>query len=56
MDPVSLFLGIAPLCISAIKGIKAAKSTLKTLRHSKSELKRIRKKFTKVCAVCQESG
>ncbi|KAI0140403.1 hypothetical protein BJ166DRAFT_542961 [Pestalotiopsis sp. NC0098] len=47
MDPVSLFLGIAPLCISAIKGIKAAKSTLKTLRHSKSELKRIRKKFTK---------
>ncbi|KAK6219295.1 hypothetical protein LQW54_002283 [Pestalotiopsis sp. IQ-011] len=47
MDPLSLFLGIAPLCISAIKGIKAAKSTLKTLRHSKSELKRIRKKFTK---------
>ncbi|ETS76402.1 hypothetical protein PFICI_11789 [Pestalotiopsis fici W106-1] len=47
MDPVSLILGITPLCISAIKGIKAAKATLKTLRHSKSELKRIRKKFTK---------
>ncbi|KEY74654.1 hypothetical protein S7711_08421 [Stachybotrys chartarum IBT 7711] len=46
-DPVSIALGVAPLCVGAIKGIKAAKTKLKTLRQHNSELKTLRKKFTK---------
>ncbi|KAK4144172.1 uncharacterized protein C8A04DRAFT_28074 [Dichotomopilus funicola] len=45
MDPVSLGLGIAPLCISALKGAKHTKSKIKLLRHHSREISRFRKKL-----------
>ncbi len=45
MDPVSLALGIAPLCVGALKGAKLAKSKIKLLKHHDTELSRFRKKF-----------
>ncbi|KAI0138654.1 hypothetical protein F4776DRAFT_619341 [Hypoxylon sp. NC0597] len=45
MDPVSLALGIAPLCISAIKGLTLLASKLKLFRHHCKEIKQIRKKL-----------
>lgn len=45
MDPVSLALGIAPLCVGALKGAKLAKSKIKLLKHHDTELSRFRKRF-----------
>ncbi len=45
MDPVSLALGIAPLCVGALKGAKLAKSKIKLLKHHDAEVSRFRKKF-----------
>ncbi|KAH8891725.1 hypothetical protein GQ53DRAFT_841550 [Thozetella sp. PMI_491] len=45
MDPVSLTLAIAPLCMTAIKGIKVAKAKLRVIRKSDSEIYRLRKKI-----------
>ncbi|KAK7962789.1 uncharacterized protein PG986_003614 [Apiospora aurea] len=44
-DPVSLALGIAPLCLTAIKGFTLARSTIRLLRHHKRELKRLKTAF-----------
>ncbi|ORY63868.1 uncharacterized protein BCR38DRAFT_485015 [Pseudomassariella vexata] len=40
-----LALAIAPLCLSAIKGIDVARKKLKILRNRDKEVKRLRKKF-----------
>lgn len=45
MDPVSLALGIAPLCIGALKGAKHAKSKIKLLKHHSREVSRLRKRL-----------
>ncbi|OTA79297.1 hypothetical protein M434DRAFT_38355 [Hypoxylon sp. CO27-5] len=45
MDPVSLALGIAPLCISAIGCLTLLSSKLKVFRHHSKEIKQIRKKL-----------
>lgn len=45
MDPISLTLGIAPLCIGALKGAKHAKSKIKLLKHHGREVSRLRKRF-----------
>jgi len=45
MDPVSLALGIAPLCLGALKGAKHAKSKIRLLKHHSRELSRFRKRF-----------
>ncbi|OTA61834.1 hypothetical protein K449DRAFT_434155 [Hypoxylon sp. EC38] len=45
MDPESLALGIAPICISAIKGLSLLSSKLKVFRHHSKEIKQIRKKL-----------
>jgi hypothetical protein len=45
MDPVSLALGIAPLCLGALKGAKHAKSKIKLLRHHDREVSRFRKRL-----------
>ncbi|KAI1143644.1 hypothetical protein F5Y05DRAFT_2035 [Hypoxylon sp. FL0543] len=45
MDPVSLTLGIAPLCLTAIKGLTRLSSKLKVFRHHRKEIRRIRKKL-----------
>ena len=45
MDPVSLALGIAPLCVGALKGAKLAKTKIKLLKHYDTEVSRFRKKF-----------
>jgi hypothetical protein len=45
MDPVSLALGIAPLCLGALKGAKHAKSKIKLLRCHDRELSRFRKRL-----------
>ncbi|KAH7324394.1 hypothetical protein B0I35DRAFT_424073 [Stachybotrys elegans] len=46
-DPLSIALGVAPLLVGAIKGIKVAKAHLKTFRRYSSELRILRKKFAK---------
>ncbi|KAK5629216.1 hypothetical protein RRF57_004931 [Xylaria bambusicola] len=45
-DPVSLALGIAPLVLSAVKGLKAVRSTLKALRGHDRVIRRLRRSFT----------
>ncbi|KAJ3579279.1 hypothetical protein NPX13_g1293 [Xylaria arbuscula] len=45
-DPISLALGIAPLALSAVKGLKAVRSRLKTLRGHDRILRRLRRSFT----------
>jgi hypothetical protein len=45
MDPVSLALGIAPLCLGALKGAKHAKSKIKLLKHHGREVSRLRKRL-----------
>ncbi|KAI0411365.1 hypothetical protein F5X98DRAFT_383849 [Xylaria grammica] len=45
-DPVSLALGIAPLVLSAVKGLKAVRSRLKTLHGHVRVLRRLRRSFT----------
>ena len=45
-DPVSLALGIAPLALSAVKGLKAVRSRLKTLHNHDRALRRLRRSFT----------
>ncbi|KAH6640131.1 hypothetical protein F5144DRAFT_609192 [Chaetomium tenue] len=45
MDPVSLALGIAPLCLGALKGAKHAKSKIKLLKHHDREVSRFRKRL-----------
>ncbi|KAK4153806.1 hypothetical protein C8A00DRAFT_15004 [Chaetomidium leptoderma] len=45
MDPVSLALGIAPLCLGALKGAKHAKSKIKLLKHHAREVSRFRKRL-----------
>ncbi|KAK3291113.1 uncharacterized protein B0H64DRAFT_435993 [Chaetomium fimeti] len=45
MDPVSLALGIAPLCLGALKGAKYAKSKIKLLKHHGREISRFRKRL-----------
>jgi hypothetical protein len=45
MDPISLTLGIAPLCIGALKGAKHAKSKIKLLKHHSREVSRLRKRL-----------
>ncbi|KAI1427617.1 hypothetical protein F5Y12DRAFT_142556 [Xylaria sp. FL1777] len=45
-DPVSLALGIAPLVLSAVKGLKAVRSRFKILRGHDRELRRLRRSFT----------
>ncbi|KAH6843468.1 hypothetical protein B0I37DRAFT_218296 [Chaetomium sp. MPI-CAGE-AT-0009] len=45
MDPVSLTLGIAPLCLGVLKGAKHAKSKIKLLRHHGREISRFRKRL-----------
>jgi hypothetical protein len=45
MDPISLGLGIAPLCIAALKGAKHTKSKIKLLRHHDREISRFRKRL-----------
>ncbi|KAK6859523.1 hypothetical protein PG995_003159 [Apiospora arundinis] len=44
-DPISLALGIAPLCLTAIKGFTIARSKFHLLRHHKRELKRLKTTF-----------
>lgn len=44
-DPISLALGIAPLCLTAIKGFAIARSKFHLLRHHKRELKRLKTTF-----------
>ncbi|KAI0505353.1 hypothetical protein F5B22DRAFT_529482 [Xylaria bambusicola] len=45
-DPISLALGITPLVLSAIKGLKAVRSTLKALRGHDRAIRRLRRSFT----------
>jgi len=45
MDPVSLTLGVLPICFSAIQGFVTLKATLKILRGHGREVKRLRKKL-----------
>ncbi|KAM0420358.1 hypothetical protein ACHAPT_011900 [Fusarium lateritium] len=44
-DPVSLALGIAPLCLSAISGAKLARKKLRLLRHYDKEMCRLGKRL-----------
>ncbi len=56
MDPISLGLGITPLCIAALKGAKHTKSKIKLLRHHDREISRFRKKLrTQVSIFCHDS-
>jgi len=45
MDPVSISLGVVPLCLSAIKGVKVVKGKIKLLRHHSRDTARFRKRF-----------
>ncbi|KAI1323263.1 hypothetical protein F5Y16DRAFT_384108 [Xylariaceae sp. FL0255] len=45
-DPVSLALGITPLVLSVLQGIKATRSRLKTLRNHDRVMQRLRRTFT----------
>ncbi|KAI0443963.1 hypothetical protein F4803DRAFT_281702 [Xylaria telfairii] len=45
-DPISLALGIAPLVLSAVKGLKAVRSRFKILRSHDRVLRRLRRNFT----------
>ncbi|KAI0114792.1 hypothetical protein F4814DRAFT_459679, partial [Daldinia grandis] len=44
-DPVSLAVGIVPICIAAIEGLMFLYSTLKTFRHHHEEVGRVLKKL-----------
>ncbi len=56
MDPVSLALGIAPLCVGALKGAKHAKSKIKLLKHHHREVSRFRKKFRTQVSIFQDES
>ncbi len=45
MDPLSITLGVAPLCLTAIGGAKFVIANLKILRHRDREVSRLRKKL-----------
>jgi len=45
MDPVSLSLGIAPLCLGALKGAKRARSKIKLMKNHNREVARFRKRL-----------
>lgn len=45
MDPVSITLGVAPLCLAALKGSKRLKEKLKAIHDYEGEIKRFRAKF-----------
>ncbi len=45
MDPISLGLGIAPLCLAALKGGSVLKKKTKALRHHGRVISRLRKKL-----------
>jgi len=45
MDPVSIALGVAPLCLSALKGTKFLKKKIHLLRGYSKEVSRFRKRF-----------
>ena len=45
MDPVSISLGVAPLCLVALKGARALKHEIKGLRGHRDQLSRFRKRF-----------
>jgi len=44
-DPVSLALGIAPLCFSVFKGFKVIHAKLRAIRHGSHELSRLKNKY-----------
>lgn len=54
MDPVSLTLGIAPLCLSAVSGAQIVKKKLKVLRHHDRELSRFNKRFKGQIGIFQD--
>jgi hypothetical protein len=56
MDPVSLALGIAPLCLGALKGAKHAKSKIKLLRYHDRELSRFRKRLRTQMSIFQDES
>lgn len=54
MDPVSLALGIAPLCVGALKGAKHARSKIKLLKNHDREVSRLRKRLRTQMSIFQD--
>ncbi|KAK1754017.1 hypothetical protein QBC47DRAFT_325149 [Echria macrotheca] len=56
MDPVSLALGIAPLCVAALKGSRALKTKIKQLRNHDREISRFRKHLKNQTSIFQDES
>ncbi|KAK3374678.1 hypothetical protein B0H63DRAFT_562713 [Podospora didyma] len=54
MDPISLGLGIAPLCLAALTGTKCVKKKLKLFRHHHQELSGFRKRLTTLASLFRD--
>lgn len=56
MDPVSITLGVAPLCVAGLKGLKRLKEKIKLIHDYEGEIRRFRTKFkTQVSILRDES-
>ncbi|KAK3347007.1 hypothetical protein B0T25DRAFT_553411 [Lasiosphaeria hispida] len=56
MDPISITLGVAPLCLAAFKGSRRLKEKIKLLRKYEGEINRFRTRFKTQIAVFRDES